>query len=197
MARQDIRTNEQQSQQQSQRSSTGGSQQGRAQQQTPGFLASRAVFPMSPFSLLNPFMVMRRMIDVVDPEAESTASSQRTWAPPVEVQKTDGTYLIRTELPGLASDNVRVEIADNALVVEGEREFKKEGGNGGMCSSELHYGHFYRAIPLPEGADVDHVDARFDNGVLEVRIPVAEQHNRQIPVQTTGAASQASSQSRS
>jgi HSP20 family protein len=151
---------------------------------------------MSPFSLLNPFMVMRRMIDVVDPETENIASSQRTWAPPVEVTRTNGTYVIRTELPGMDLDDVRVEIADNAIVVEGEREFKNEAEKGGVCSSELHYGRFYRAIPLPEGANVDQVDARFDNGMLEIRIPVAEHHNRQIPIQTAAAGSKASAQTR-
>jgi len=115
----------------------------------------------------------------------------------VEVQKTDGTYLIRTELPGLASDNVRVEIADNALVVEGEREFKKEGGNGGHVQFGAALRAFLSRDPATRRRRCRPLDARFDNGVLEVRIPVAEQHNRQIPVQTTGAGSQASAQSRS
>jgi HSP20 family protein len=208
MAKQDIKINEQQdqqSQQQSQRiGAAGGSQLGRSQPgsagQTPGFLASRVVLPMSPFTLLNPFTVMRRMIEVVDPEsAQETASTQRAWTPPVEVYKTDGTLIVRAELPGLESENVRVEIADNAIVLEGEREFDEE--SGGLCSSELRYGRFYRAIPLPEGANVDQVEARLDNGLLEIRVPVEEQQNRQIPIQagqtSTQASAQASSQRRS
>lgn len=217
MAKQDVKINEQQdqSQQQSQQSQqqpqrtefqrtgaaagaqpapsqTGTSQTG-ATQREPGFLASRVVLPISPFTLLNPFTVMRRMIEVVDPESgQDMGTAQRTWAPPVEVYKTDGMYVISAELPGLELDNVRVEIADDVIRLEGEREFDEE--SGGLCSSELRYGRFYREIPLPEGAKLDQVIARFDNGMLEIRVPVAEHENRQIPIQTTAAGSQSASQ---
>jgi HSP20 family protein len=208
MAKQEVKINEQQdqqSQQQSQRtqqatagagSQQGGTQQSSTRGMTPGFLASRAVIPMSPFTLLNPFTMMRRMIEVMDPESgQQTASTQQTWTPPVEVYKTDGTFVVRAELPGLESENLRVEIADNAIVLEGEREFDEE--SGGLCSSERCYGRFYRAIPLPEGANVNQVEARLDNGLLEIRVPVEQQQNRQIPIQTGQASPQASAQASS
>jgi len=56
--------------------------------------------------------------------------------------------------------------------VEGERKKEKEEKREGYYHSERSYGKFYRSIPLPEGAKGDQVAAQFNNGVLEVTVPV-------------------------
>jgi HSP20 family protein len=57
--------------------------------------------------------------------------------------------------------------------------------------TEIRYGRFYRSIPLPEGADVEQARARFENGVLEVAVPVPEQkaQRKQIPIQSGSSGS--------
>jgi HSP20 family protein len=87
---------------------------------------------------------------------------------------------------------VKVEIADDALVLEGERKFEREENRGDIRRTELQYGHFYRSIPLPEGANAEQAHARFENGVLEITIPVPQQESnrRQIPVEASSTKSQ-------
>jgi HSP20 family protein len=57
--------------------------------------------------------------------------------------------------------------------------------------TEIRYGRFYRSIPLPEGANVEQARARFENGVLEVTVPVPEEkvQRKQIPIQSGSSAS--------
>ena len=78
-------------------------------------------------------------------------------------------------------------------MLEGDRKFEHEEKKDGVYRTERQYGHFYRSIPLPEGADVDKARAKFENGVLEVTVPVAEmaRSHRQIPVEpASGVAAQ-------
>jgi HSP20 family protein len=118
------------------------------------------------------------------------------WVPTTEIAYQDGNLVVSAELPGLTEKDVKVEINDDFLIIEGERKLEKEEGDGGVRRTERRYGEFYRAIALPEGADAEHARAEFQNGVLHVTIPVPEAQSnlRQIPIQTNAASSQAAEQ---
>jgi HSP20 family protein len=107
------------------------------------------------------------------------------WVPAIEVTENNGACVIRAELPGLKTEDVKVEVADGVLTLEGERKVEHEAEHGGVYRTERMYGRFYRRIPLPDGAKVDRAQAKFDNGVLEISVPVAHDNRRQIPVRTT------------
>ncbi len=94
------------------------------------------------------------------------------WSPQVDVKEQDGRLLVRADLPGLSKDDIKVELTDDTLTIQGERKEEKKDEREGYSYSECSYGRFYRAIPLPEGADATKVTAEFHNGVLEVSIPL-------------------------
>ncbi len=79
-----------------------------------------------------------------------------------------------------------MEVTNDRLVIQGERKYEQEQNKQGVYRSERHYGQFYRAIPLPEGASTEQAKAQFKNGVLEIAIPTPEQkaNRRQIPVES-------------
>jgi HSP20 family protein len=83
------------------------------------------------------------------------------WSPAIEVSERDGNYVIRAELPGLKPEDVKLEIEDDALVLQGERRDEREQEEGGVRRTEIRYGRFYRSIPLPEGANMDQINAKF------------------------------------
>jgi HSP20 family protein len=89
----------------------------------------------------------------------------------VEDYVEDDQYVLRAELPGIDPDNdVELTVDNGVLTIKAERrEEKKEGGR-----SEFRYGAFTRSVTLPSGADEDAVTASYDNGVLEVRVPIKE-----------------------
>jgi HSP20 family protein len=154
-----------------------------------------SMFALSPGAVLsmNPFELMRRFTDELDRAFEGLGITRgagrgeiQMWTPPVEVFERDNNLVVRAELPGLDKDDVKVELTDDGLVIEGERKREHEERLEGGYRSEIEYGRFYRMIPLPEGVNVDQAQALMNNGVLEVMIPMAEvrRPRRSIPVET-------------
>jgi HSP20 family protein len=110
---------------------------------------------------------------------------QSLWSPPVEVLERGGQLIIRADLPGLSKNDVKVEITDEALTIQGERKQEREENREGYHRSERSYGSFYRSIPLPEGIDPEQAKASFREGVLEVTLPAPkreERRGRQIDI---------------
>src|SRR5207245_1908644 len=106
------------------------------------------------------------------------------WSPPVEVFEREGNLVVHAELPGLNKDDVKVEITDDGIVIQGERKHEHEENREGFYRSERSYGSFYRFIPLGEEVKAEEARANFNNGILEVTIPMptAQQRRRQIPI---------------
>jgi HSP20 family protein len=92
------------------------------------------------------------------------------WAPRIEAFQKGDEFIVRAELPGLRKEDVRVNLTDDAIVIEGERRDESEDRRESFYHTERSYGSFYRAIPLPEGAIGDKAEASFNDGVLEVKL---------------------------
>lgn len=90
------------------------------------------------------------------------------WAPQLETFQRGHEFVVRADLPGLKKNDVKIDITDDAITIEGERREEHEEDREGYYRSERSYGSFYRVVPLPEGAITDSAKARFNNGVLEV-----------------------------
>lgn len=107
--------------------------------------------------------------------ASTGGEGARRWVPAMDLVERDDHYVLRADLPGLSEKDVNVELESNVLTISGERtnEFKRE--KDGYRRIERAYGSFSRSLTLPEGVNVEAVEAHFDNGVLEVRIPKPEQ----------------------
>src|SRR5579885_1340577 len=137
----------------------------------------------------NPFSLMRRFSEEMDRTFGRFFGHEdggRFWSPAIEVTEANGQLKVHADLPGLKPEDVRVEVQDDQLIIQGERKHEHEEKKKGLYRSERHYGQFYRAIPLPEGAATEQAKAQFANGVLEISMPVPEQtsNRRQIPIES-------------
>lgn len=98
----------------------------------------------------------------------------------IEEYVADETYVVRAELPGMDPDkDIVVSVAEGHLVISAERQQATRDKQ----RSEFRYGAFERSIALPAGAEVTSVDATYENGILEIRVPLrkaAEEHRIQI-----------------
>jgi HSP20 family protein len=116
----------------------------------------------------NPFSLMQRMTEEMDRMFAQFSvgkdAGQQTgyWSPALEVFQSDSQLKIVAELAGVAAESLSIEIADEGLILQGER----------------NAGRFYRLVPLPEHADADQANATFQNGVLEVTMPIRQAHRR-------------------
>jgi HSP20 family protein len=155
----------------------------------PGALAG-GMFAATPFSLMRRMMEdLDRLFDDFGTRREQTQTGRRDlmrrsterevfWTPDVDVFERDGKLVVRADLPGLSPDDVRVEVEDGALTIEGERRQEREIEGAGTYHAERVYGMFRRVIPLPDGVDPESAEARFENGVLEVSIQLPAQKGR-------------------
>jgi HSP20 family protein len=101
--------------------------------------------------------------------------SGSAWTPPVDVFDTDDAIVLRAELPGLKTDEIDIEVDENVLTLRGERRFEEKVEEGRYYRLERAYGHFQRSVTLPQGVKADEISASFDNGVLSVRVPKADE----------------------
>jgi len=93
------------------------------------------------------------------------------WAPQIDVFQRNNELVVKADLPGLKKDDVKIDITDDGLTIQGERRSEHQEEREGVYRSERSYGSFYRVVPLPEGAMTDQAKATFNNGVLEITMP--------------------------
>ena len=99
----------------------------------------------------------------------------RRWLPAMDLVEADDHYVLRADLPGLSEEDVNIEVEDRVLTVSGERKATHEVAKDGFHRVERAFGTFSRSLTLPEGINPEAVEANFDRGVLEVRIPKPEE----------------------
>jgi HSP20 family protein len=134
---------------------------------------------------VSPFGLMRRFTEDMDRVfGEARFTAPEIWSPAIEVKEQAGKLLVTAELPGVKKEDVKVNVTENILTLEGERKQEKEEKREGYFHSERSYGKFSRSIALPEGANIDQAHAQFNNGILEISLPIPEkkEKRKEIPV---------------
>ena len=106
---------------------------------------------------------------------DTNGRAERTWVPAVDVWETDGELVYAFDLPGVAKDQVSVELEDGALSVSAERERTDEVTDERFYRYERRFGTFTRTVGVPGGVDESKIRADYRDGVLEVHVPKPEQ----------------------
>lgn len=104
--------------------------------------------------------------------APSRQFGEFAWTPTLEVVEKNQHLVARFELPGLKKEEIAVTVTDEGLRVEGERKVEEKEKEHNWYRTERTYGKFVRTIPLPAGVNAGDIKATFENGVLEVVVPV-------------------------
>jgi HSP20 family protein len=111
-----------------------------------------------------------------------------TWLPAVDVWETDNELVLSFDLPGIAEDQVAVELDDNVLTVSGQRERTSEHSSDRFYRFERRFGTFSRSVTLPAGVNESDIKADYTNGVLEIRVPKPEEQKpKRIQIGSQGA----------
>jgi HSP20 family protein len=98
-----------------------------------------------------------------------------TYDVPTDVFHTDDSLVIRMDLPEVSADEVDVSVQDNVLLINGTRKFPYDAESIRFVRRGTFYGDFTQRVALGKGLDVDKISARYEGGVLELRIPYAEE----------------------
>ena len=114
-------------------------------------------------------------------------SSPMLAVPPIESFVQDDKLIVRADLPGIDPKNVEITVTGNTLTLRGTRRSEHENKDRDFMHREVSYGSFERTLTLPSGIKVEDIKASYQNGVLELAIPVPkEMAARKVPIQVEG-----------
>jgi len=97
--------------------------------------------------------------------------SKQAFQVAVDIREEDDAFYVDAEVPGLAAEDVKVDIEKNVLTLSGERNVEKEEVDGTYRRVERQYGSFTRSFTLPETVDTENITADLKEGVLALRLP--------------------------
>jgi len=137
----------------------------------------------------------REMEDLFDRYTKAVGWPQRgsqelttagDWSPRVDIAETDTEYIIKTEIPEVKKEDVKVTVDSSVLKISGERRQEKEEKDKKYHKIERYYGKFARSFTLPEDAEIMKIEAIFKDGMLNLHIPkVKEAKSKKIEVKVT------------
>jgi HSP20 family protein len=104
---------------------------------------------------------------------------ERAWAPAIDVVRDNGDLVVRADVPGFKPDEIEISVTDDVLTVAGKHEEAKEVDEAGFVRRERRYGAFSRSIALPKGVDAKQIKASTKDGVLELKVPLPEDSDKE------------------
>jgi HSP20 family protein len=139
------------------------------------------------------FIGLQRLNRMLD-EAFSTWPFQQgggvvtaAWVPACDVCEDTNSITLSVELPGVRPEDVKLTVENNILTIRGEKRQEKREEREQMHRYERSYGSFERTFALPSTVDPEHIDANYENGILNITIAKAERARpREIPVNAAG-----------
>ena len=97
------------------------------------------------------------------------------WGMAIDVAETDNEYVVKASVPGVNPDDLNVTLENNVLTIRGEVKEDKEVNEGEYHLRERRYGSFNRSVTLPAAVNADNIDATYEQGVLTLHVPKAEE----------------------
>ena len=118
---------------------------------------------------------MDRLFDNFFADRPDQLQSYSDITPTVDVEETDQEFLITAEIPGIKKDDIKITFENNYLTISGEKKVKKERKDENFHHMERRYGKFSRTLGIPAGVMLDKIEAEYEQGVLHIKIPKAEE----------------------
>jgi HSP20 family protein len=106
---------------------------------------------------------------------QQASGRSSAWAPALDISERKDAYLVTVELPGLKPEDLDITMEDGLLTIQGERQFTSESSEQQFHRVERRYGAFRRSITLPAHVTAEGIQASFEDGVLQILIPKAEE----------------------
>jgi len=102
-------------------------------------------------------------------------SGDTTWGLALDIVENDDAYIVKASVPGVDPDDMDITLADNTLTIRGEFKEDEEIKESQYRLRERRYGSFARSVTLPTSVDRDGIEASYENGILTLRVPKAEE----------------------
>jgi HSP20 family protein len=106
-------------------------------------------------------------------EAAGRQLTGTSW-PRVDITESEKNYILRADVPGLDKKDLSVTVENGVLTIKGEKKEERKTEKDRYYHFERSYGKFSRSFALPEEVDSEHIEAKMENGVLELSLPKIE-----------------------
>lgn len=133
---------------------------------------------------------MHELFDRLLPSSPITILST-PFTLPAEIQETADAFQLSLEVPGLAPEDLDIQVTQDKITIKGERRSQSKQEDSGIVRSEFRYGKFQRTLALPVPIQPQQVQAHYRNGILDLTLPKAEEAKAtavQIEVSTSSEA---------
>jgi len=137
--------------------------------------------PSRALTLVGPFYRPTRLIEELEAMAREMWD---TWRPvpfhgtlpySLDVYREKDELVVKAELPGIKKKDLDISLEDDVLTIKAEKKKEEVTEDTTYYTSERHFGHYLRSMSLPFHIDADKISATFKNGLLEIRLPKAEE----------------------
>lgn len=119
----------------------------------------------------DPFRMMESLFRMDPFRLSEGLTRTEEFFPSFDLKESKEAYVVKADLPGIKEENLDISLTGNMLQISGHREQETQDEGDRYYAVERRYGNFSRAFTLPEGVDVENVQAELKNGVLTVHIP--------------------------
>lgn len=120
-------------------------------------------------------VMSKNFSDIMDEFFNDVVNTNReSFVPGIDISETDDQFLISAELPGMKKDDIDISLDNGRLTISGERKFEKEEEGKTFHRVETRYGSFNRSFQLPDNVDEESINAKYENGLLNISIDKAE-----------------------
>lgn len=106
---------------------------------------------------------------------ENSENGQRTMRLPLDVSENENNFVVKASVPGINPEDLEINFNDNMLTIQGETKEERVNENERYHLRERRFGRFVRSMTLPVAVNADAIDAQYDNGVLTLTLPKAEE----------------------
>ncbi|MBD2480482.1 Hsp20/alpha crystallin family protein [Planktothrix sp. FACHB-1365] len=124
--------------------------------------------------------LQREMNRLFDSLALPTEKMGMSIFPPAELHETPDAVILKLEVPGIDSKDLDIQVSADAVAITGERKSQIQTEEKGVTRSEFHYGKFHRVIPLPTRIQNTQVQADYQDGILSLTLPKAEEEKNKV-----------------
>jgi HSP20 family protein len=134
------------------------------------------VIRYEPWGLVNRLQRdLDRLLGASQAPADDSSAVTSDWLPAVDIKEEPNGFVIHADVPGVEPKDIDVTLENGILTIRGQRRVEAREERDGYRRVERVSGQFFRRFSLPETAAPDGVQAKYSNGVLEVRIPKQQQ----------------------
>jgi HSP20 family protein len=122
------------------------------------------------------------MFDDISMKGKRDFISTGTWEPPVDAFENENEIIVEVEIPGANQKDIEIRLEDNMLVIKGVRNMDENASQGNFYRMERMYGNFIRTFTLPDLVDKEKISARYEKGILTIKMPKSKKNSITIEV---------------